>query len=120
MKSPEFEHGYRTETLPLFDGGPCTPKPPPETEQDRQLRRVKSKLASTIELFFEGINIGETFHSDDLHNFVNERVQCSPASDTRVMRDMRAAGQINYEVANRRQSLYRKLATGASHGCGST
>lgn len=80
----------------------------PESEQDRQLRRVTGSIAEHIQAFFDLRRDGEEFHAVDLHGYVQSAAQIAPASADRVMREMRRLGQINYSVVNRRQSLYRK------------
>ena len=76
----------------------------PQTEQQRQLARVTSNIGQAILAFFNRLRIGEEFHAADLHSAVGG----APASADRVMRELRLKKQINYEVVNRSQSLYRK------------
>ena len=97
--------------MPLFDCAPYAATKEPE--QDVELKRVTGRLAESIELFFKALLPGETFHAEQLHEFVTNRLGKfqSPESATRVMRSMRQAGQINYTLLNRRQSLYRKEPT---------
>ncbi|MFN3192695.1 MAG: hypothetical protein ACE361_19440 [Aureliella sp.] len=103
------------ESLPgqmdLFDYAKQNKEPetaPNESEQDRQLKRVTGRLAGVIQSFFDAHQIGEEFHAADLHEFVGSRIQAAPGSADRIMREMRRAGQINYVVAKRSKSLYRK------------
>jgi hypothetical protein len=99
--------------LPLFAGVPTTPDSPLPSRQEIELKRVKGKTADLIAAFFGAHQLGEEFHAEDLHTFVKRRADnVAPASADRVMHDMRKCGQINYEVVNRSQSLYRKLAVG--------
>ena len=94
--------------MPLFDFSVYMPLK--QRKQDVELKRVTGRLAESIELFFTALQTGETFHAEQLHEFVTNRLGKfqSPESATRVMRSMRQAGQINYELVNRRKSLYRK------------
>ena len=47
------------------------------------------------------------FHADDLRDYVSAHVQTAPASADRILRDLRARGEIGYTVTNRRKSLYQ-------------
>jgi hypothetical protein len=97
-----------SEQMPLFESMHF---PPVESEQTKQLKRVTGKLADAIQLFFDGMQPGEEFHGPALTEFVEKQIAATvPDSASRVMRNMRQSGQINYEVANRGQSLYRVLA----------
>lgn len=96
---------------PLF-AQPLTPtRSPQQSSRDRQayeLARVSGKTSEIIQAFFDCHQVGETFHAGDLHKFVSARAPVAPASADRVMRAMRRTGQVNYEVVDRSQSLYRK------------
>lgn len=119
MNDWEYASLPKDSELPLFGGSyvePCSTSEAlateaSDTEQDRQLRRVKGRTCDLITQFFDCHQVGETFHAEDLQRFVASRCDVAPASADRVMRDMRRSGQINYEVINRSQSLYRKLKT---------
>jgi ribosomal protein S25 len=78
------------------------------TEQTENLSRVRNAIAKHVEAFLER-NINREFHSAELHSYVAERVMITPGSADRIMRDMRAKGIINYELKNRRKSLYVAL-----------
>ncbi len=73
------------------------------------LQRVRSKTQEAIATFFDRLADGETFHAQELRDFVASQVPVAPSSPDRVMRAMRLDGVIRYEVVNRRESLYRKL-----------
>lgn len=90
--------------LPLFRQSITAP----HNRQSAELERVRGKTADLIEQFFMCYQVGETFHAGDLHKFVSARAPIAPASADRVMRAMRRAGQVAYEVIDRSQSLYRK------------
>jgi hypothetical protein len=98
--------------LPLFSGIPAAPQAAEPSRQEVELQRVKMKTSDWIKQFFDAHQLGEQFHAEDLHNFVRDKANIAPASADRIMRDMKQSGEINYEVVNRSQSLYRKLAVG--------
>jgi hypothetical protein len=77
--------------------------------QPAHLKRVGGKTAQWIETFFSRLPTGATFHAQELRDFVAARTSVAPASPDRILRDMRRCGQIDYEVVNRRDSLYRKV-----------
>lgn len=78
-------------------------------EQNQQLVRVRGKTAEAIVEFFSGLQSGEEFHADDLRRWVASRVCVAPGSPDRVMRDLRQRGVLNYVLADRANSLYRKV-----------
>jgi hypothetical protein len=98
--------------LPLFSGIPAAPPVAEPSQQEVELQRVKMKTSDWIKQFFDAHQLGEQFHAEDLHEFVKAKANIAPASADRIMRDMKQSGEINYEVVNRSQSLYRKLAVG--------
>jgi hypothetical protein len=77
-------------------------------EQQLELFRVSERIGQLVVEFFDAINLGETFHAEDLHKFIDRRVKSAPGSADRVMRDLRRKGVIGYSVVNRRESLYVK------------
>lgn len=87
----------------------CERKPRGGTHAEN-LRRVKSKLDPHVEAFFLARSIGAQFHALDLWQFVNARHACAPDSPRRVMSELATEGRLDYEVINRRQSLYRITA----------
>ena len=111
----DYYHLTDSESMPLFDSmvedaTTTTFGVGPESEQKKQLRRVTGKLSGAIVEFFDGLEVGEEFHGPQLTKFVESKIAASvPDSATRVMRNLRLCGQINYENVNRTQSLYRKL-----------
>ncbi len=78
-------------------------------EQEGQLQRVTDRIGRLIVQFFDAHQVGETFHAEDLRKHVDARMVTAPGSSDRVMRSLRLRGVVNYEVVNRRESLYRKL-----------
>jgi hypothetical protein len=88
---------------------------PPPSEQDVELARVAGKIGQSVMTFLEQRRPGGTFHAKDLHEFVGPGV--APASADRILRLMRQNGAVNYEIVNRRASLYRILELhGACNG----
>lgn len=80
------------------------------TEQQRQLKRVTSRIGRAVLMFFHDHGVGDEFHAHELHAYVSEIHGVAPASADRVMRQMRRDGELNYRVLNRAQSRYRICA----------
>ena len=77
-------------------------------EQSRNLERVTERIGHVILEFFQPPR--ETFHGDDLFEFVKSRVtKVAPGSPDRVMCALRQKGVIDYEVTCRSASEYRIL-----------
>jgi len=79
-------------------------------DQTAHLTRVTSKTSVAIAEFFAKLDVGATFHAQELRDYVAAQVLVAPASPDRVMRKLRKDGEINYELVDRKGSLYRKLA----------
>lgn len=79
-----------------------------QSEQSRQLARVRGKIAPAVMTFLRERGVGATFHAAELHDFVGDDV--APASADRVLRDLRKTGDCDYEVLNRRASEYQITA----------
>ena len=76
--------------------------------QQENIARVHAKIAPVIASFFHERGLGATFHVDDLRRYVARRYAViAPDSAGRIMRDMREREWVDYEVVNRRASLYR-------------
>jgi hypothetical protein len=76
------------------------------------LYRVTDRIAPHIIQFWEDKLDSDDpeFHMDELLNHVDRNViAVAPDSPGRIMRDLRQHRLVNYEVVNRRQSLYRAL-----------
>lgn len=88
-----------------------TPQPSLFAEQEQQLARVTGALGRAILSFARSRQAtGQVeFHADELREWVAARCPAAPASADRVLRDLRRAGLVAYEVTNRHQSLYRLL-----------
>ena len=76
-------------------------------EQRRQLRRVKIKIEDLVYRFCK-MNEGMVINMEKLDGFVryNSPLPVTPGSAGRILRLLRAEGVIDYEVINRRDSLY--------------
>jgi hypothetical protein len=71
------------------------------------LDSVTSRIGAAIIEFVKARD-GLTFHSDDLRSFVRLRCgEVAPGSPDRILRCLRARRELDYEVVNRAQSLYR-------------
>jgi hypothetical protein len=78
--------------------------------QRENLERVSSKTGRYIVTFFQERRPGKRFHMEDLMEYVRARVpNIAPDSSSRIMRDLRQKGRINYRVVSRRNSLYEIL-----------
>jgi hypothetical protein len=82
---------------------------PAHSPQTKNLQRVSQRIGVAILAFYEA-DPDAAFHADDLRDSVREQCgKVAPASSDRVLRDLRKKRKINYEVTNRRQSLYQFL-----------
>lgn len=68
------------------------------------LGRVSDKIAGLVRDYCAA---HQTFRGAELELWVMERAQATPGSATRVLRDLRARGTVNFEVTDRRTSSYR-------------
>jgi ribosomal protein S25 len=76
-------------------------------EQDENLERVSARIACSVLNFFGTHQPGDVFHVETLRQHVLAQTGLlAPASADRVLRDLRQRGLLNYEVINRKQSLY--------------
>lgn len=85
--------------LPLFGAA----------EQREHLERVGDNLAGPILLFCRQRLWGgrPQFHMEDLRNHLRASgIAFAPDSPSRILRELRLAGRIDYRVVNRRASLY--------------
>jgi hypothetical protein len=90
-------------------------------EQKQNLERVSAKISAVILGYFDGLlkrsavqNFCPQFHMDDLAAFVQVRMEgqginIAPDSTSRIMRNMRQRGLLNYKVISRGESLYQVL-----------
>lgn len=72
---------------------------------NKELKRVTGRIESLI-LEFAERSRGSDWHMSDLHDFINGRERVAPGSPDRVLRSLRAAGQVNYRVESRSDSRY--------------
>jgi hypothetical protein len=83
------------------------------TDSPHDRRRVSDKITWAIRAFFEArLASGDVqFYADDLRRYVAIKVgdDIAPGSPDRIMRSQRQAGEINYTLVSRSQSLYRVL-----------
>lgn len=93
-----------TVAMPLFDD-----------QQAAQLARVRANIAPEVLAFFASRQSGDEFHVNDLTRWV-WRTNPLVAADSprRVMAELKASGQLNYELLSRSRSLYRVLAKEAA------
>ena len=77
-------------------------------EQQQQLHRVSGAIANTVLEFFDSMTEGQAFTNRELHDFCGQRCNVAPGSADRVMRSLKKAGMVNYEVVNRNRSTYCK------------
>ena len=76
-----------------------------EAEQHDNLDRVASKLSRPILAFCRQ---HEDFHMEDLRAYLTALCcDFAPDSPSRILRQLRLQGAVDYEVTNRRQSAYR-------------
>lgn len=78
--------------------------------QTTNLARVRTSIAPLVLAFCaERLRSTCQFHVAELHEFVKQSTPVAPASCDRVLRDLRAAGEVDYVILSRRQSLYRLM-----------
>jgi len=78
-------------------------------DQIQNLERVKSTLMGAVVCFFRGGGEGHYFKMIDLVNYCMEKEKCSPDSPSRVLREARKEGWLDYEVISRSKSQYKIL-----------
>jgi DNA-binding PadR family transcriptional regulator len=76
-------------------------------EQTENLDRVRDRIAAAV-LEFASLFCGVTFHAEQLHRYVSDRVgKVAPGSADRILRHLKQKGLVNYTVVDRARSLYR-------------
>lgn len=82
-----------------------------DQEQAPQIARVTSAIGGAVLAFCRAaLRTGGEFHGDDLRVWIGHQgIQCAPASPDRILRALRRAGQLDYEVVNRHESRYRVI-----------
>lgn len=82
-----------------------------DREQAAEVARVTSAISRAILAFCRvRLATDPLFHADDLRAFVLRAHPTAPASADRILRALRRAGYLSYQVVNRRQSLYRVVS----------
>jgi len=101
MASASQGTGYhRPDDMPLFAK---------RTEQQKQIDRVSTNIASTVLDFCSSrIAAGRhIFAVVELHEFVQSRHPGAPGSPDRILRLLRRQKKVAYTVVNRSASLYQ-------------
>lgn len=88
-----------------------TADPAAQQRQPRELKRVKTKL-ETFVMEWCRLHLFAVASAQDLLRYVTMRSQSpiAPDSPGRILRQLRAAGQVSYDVVCRRASTYRITA----------
>jgi hypothetical protein len=76
----------------------------------QHLQRVNDRIGPAVVRFCRG-RVGRTFHSIDLLHYV--RVldpTVAPDSPSRILRDLRQRGAVDYQLVDRQASQYRVTA----------
>jgi hypothetical protein len=77
-------------------------------EQQENLERVTSRLGLSILAFCRQ---RREFHMEDLRDHLREQdLSFAPDSPSRILRELRLRGEVNYVITNRRQSAYRVMS----------
>ena len=72
-----------------------------------QLARVRDKVKSTV-IRFARSRLGKTYNASDLLRYCRVlQPEIAPDSPSRIMRDLRRAGVIDYTLISRQNSQYR-------------
>lgn len=75
--------------------------------QSAELARVSMAIGKSILEFRDSVGASCAFRCEDLRHYVTSRVpNISPDSPSRVLRDLRKKGALDYRVLDRRASLY--------------
>lgn len=84
---------------------------PESSSQSENLARVSDAIGATILAFHRARLAAEEpeFTMKELQQHVASRHETAPDSTSRVMRDLRAKGDLRYELVSRAASLYRAL-----------
>jgi hypothetical protein len=78
--------------------------------QAHNLQRVSDNISDVV-LRFCKARIGRHFHAEALVQHVMAFTpKCAPDSPSRILRELRRQGRVDYVVVNRAASLYRVVA----------
>lgn len=83
-----------------------------DQEQAPQIDRVTSAIGGAILEFCRvRLRTGGEFFADDLRRYVTltTPTTCAPGSPDRILRALRRAGRVDYEVISRKHSHYRVM-----------
>ncbi len=75
----------------------------------RDHRRVNAEIRGIV-LSFCREHLFDTFHMQDLTDYVRERVHVAPDSAGRILRQLRKEEIVQYKILSRRNSLYSVLS----------
>jgi len=78
-------------------------------EQAQQLARVSSRIERAVLAYVTALPIGAEFLGHELDRYACGQACCTPGSATRILRNLRRKGLLNYIVSNRAQARYRRL-----------
>jgi hypothetical protein len=80
------------------------------------IKRVRNALQGPILVYRNTLGTNNQFSAQDLRDFVDNQTgeDHAPASAQRIMQLMRTLGELDYEVTNRRRSLYRFVPDGTT------
>jgi hypothetical protein len=86
--------------------------PEPQTLYDHlqpmELSRVTHKIGAAVLQFCRTVRVGNTFRMESLQRYVSSVVpETAPDSPSRILRELRKKGELDYEVVKRSESLYR-------------
>lgn len=84
--------------------------------QHENISRVRAELEPAIIEFFRKLQLHSPFHAQDLRDWVDQVTGTlhAPASAQRILQLMRRAGALDYEIINRRASLYQFVPNGTT------
>lgn len=78
-----------------------------DVEQHENLERVTEAIGKTIIEFRTLVGLLHPFRCEEMRRFViNRYPHIAPASPDRILRQLRQQGKLDYQIVNRRGSLY--------------
>ncbi len=84
--------------------------------QTANLNRVKNNIGVHVKAFVKlrWDTDQKRFAMRELHDYIFQQTQIAPASPDRILRQLRLDGEFDYQVVNRKESLYEIIAVGSS------
>jgi len=79
--------------------------PAASQRQEREIKRVDGNIRDII-LEFCRLHLFDTFHMDDLREYVKARTPIAPDIASRILRLLRKEKKIDYKVVSRKDSKY--------------